>query len=980
MLTFFLSNRSVRSLFLGAWIVGLLFASPFANRANAEEPPTSPLLRIETKMHIAMIKELAVNQEETFFATCSYDGTVRIWDLASGDLQKTIRVPFGPGDGQLYSLAISPDGKLIATGGSSGFSWDGTVCIYLIDRQSGKIIRRFKGLPNSTQIMRFSPDGKHLAVGIASTDGLRVFRVADGVQIAEDKEYGGDCLGMSFRSDGVLATSAQDGFLRLYTPDFKLAVRQKAPGGTHPHGIAYTPDGTGIAVGYGDTKNVNVVSGNDLKPLYSPQTDDIKVPFAAFDVVAWSPDGKQLFAGGRAAIIEGETATRIIRRWDKEGKGKPVDIGASSQTITALVPLKLGATLYATADPLWGVLEGDKVRRFEAPTIDLVNTTFMMSEDGATIQYAAHAGDKETLRFNLNGRKLDLKIAEGEEAALKKGKEDGFHVAVTEAPGLKITDWENGMHPKVNGHAITLLPNETTRCIAIMPDKKRFLIGSDFTLQMIDSEGKQLWVVSVAATIWHINVSTNGKIGAILSSDGTARWFTTEDSKPLVALFIHYDQKQWVAWTQKGYYDAAVGSEDLIGWHINRGKEQEADFFPASRFRAAFYRPDVIERMIPAGGEAEAVRLADADRGRKTEVVEVNKTLPPLVTIKSPENNVEVSKPSLKVEFAVRTPSDAPVTAVRALVDGRPIGGTKRIQEVDSKTAPETAQSLDVPLPPRDCEITIIAENKHGASAPITLKVRWKGTVEEVIKPKLYLLAIGVSKYKNPEYTLNFAAKDASDFAEVMKKQSGKLYRDVEMRVLTDDAASKEATLDGLEWIQKQTTSRDVAMIFLSGHGVQDGSGDYYYVPYNFDMGRKRSTGVLFYEIEKTIKDIAGKVVFFVDTCHSGGASGKTKAIGSDIGSIVNELSSAENGAIVFSASTGKEFALEDEKWGHGAFTKALLEGLDGKADLKGDGRITITGLDYFLSERVKELTGGSQHPTTAKPPSVPNFPIAISK
>ena len=133
---------------------------------------------------------------------------------------------------------------------------------------------------------------------------------------------------------------------------------------------------------------------------------------------------------------------------------------------------------------------------------------------------------------------------------------------------------------------------------------------------------------------------------------------------------------------------------------------------------------------------------------------------------------------------------------------------------------------------------------------------------------------------------------------------------------LTDDAATKDATLDGLEWIQKQTGSRDVAMIFLSGHGVQDGSGDYYYVPYNFDMARKRSTGVLFYEIEKTIKDIAGKVVFFVDTCHSGGAGGKTRAIGSDIVSIVNELSSADNGAIVFAASTGKEFALRRPEMG----------------------------------------------------------------
>ncbi|MCW3052422.1 MAG: repeat, subgroup, partial [Chthonomonadales bacterium] len=436
-----------------------------------------------------------------------------------------------------------------------------------------------------------------------------------------------------------------------------------------------------------------------------------------------------------------------------------------------------------------------------------------------------------------------------------------------------------------------------------------------------------------------------------------------------------------VAWSHTGYYDSAAGSEDLIGWHLNHGNAQAGDFYPASRFRSTFYRPDVVERVLSAGGEDEALKLADADRGRKTQVVNVDQTLPPIVAIKSPDNNTEVSEANLKLQIAVRTPGDAPVTALRALIDGRPTGNARRIQEVAGKESADTMQTLDVTLPARDCEISVIAENKNGISAPATIKMHWKGKAEDDLsKPKLYILSVGVSKYKNPAYTLDFAAKDATDFNEALKKQGGKLYRSVETRLLTDDQASKEGLLDGLEWIQKQTTSRDVAMIFLSGHGVRDASGDYYYVPYAFDNDRKRSTGVLFYEIEKTIKDIAGKVVFFVDTCHSGGAAGKTRGIDNDIVSLVNELSSAENGAIVFAASTGKESALEDPKWGHGAFTKALLEGLEGKADLRGNGRITITSLDFFLSERVKELTDGNQHPTTTKPPSVPDFPIAIVK
>jgi len=92
----------------------------------------------------------------------------------------------------------------------------------------------------------------------------------------------------------------------------------------------------------------------------------------------------------------------------------------------------------------------------------------------------------------------------------------------------------------------------------------------------------------------------------------------------------------------------------------------------------------------------------------------------------------------------------------------------------------------------------------------------------------------------------------------------------------------------------------------------------------------------------------------------------------------VNELASAENGAIVFSSSTGRQYSQEKPEWGNGAFTKGLVEGIRGKADYRATGRITVNMLDLYVSERVKELTGGQQTPTTVKPPNVPDFPVAV--
>ncbi len=82
----------------------------------------------------------------------------------------------------------------------------------------------------------------------------------------------------------------------------------------------------------------------------------------------------------------------------------------------------------------------------------------------------------------------------------------------------------------------------------------------------------------------------------------------------------------------------------------------------------------------------------------------------------------------------------------------------------------------------------------------------------------------------------------------------------------------------------------------------------------------------------------------------------------------------------MFASSTGRQFSLERPEWSNGAFTKALLEGLSGKADYTKKGKISINMLDLYLSERVKELTEGQQTPTTTKPQTIQDFPIAIVK
>ena len=408
---------------------------------------------------------------------------------------------------------------------------------------------------------------------------------------------------------------------------------------------------------------------------------------------------------------------------------------------------------------------------------------------------------------------------------------------------------------------------------------------------------------------------------------------------------------------------------------MNNGRDQAADFFPISRFRSTYYRPDIIDRVLKTLDETEAVRLANEERGAKPLATgSVREKLPPVVSIVAPADRTEVSSPTITLRYTTR--SQEPITGLKLLVDGRPvfIGSTgKEVKE---------SGDLSVPIPPRDCEVALIAENRHAASEPASVALLWKGsaTKEEFqIKPKLYVLAVGVSKYQAPDLRLGLAAKDAMDFAEIWKEQKGSLYSVVETRVLTDAQATKGNMLDELEWLQRQATTKDVAVLFLAGHGVNDPNGVFYFLPADANLDSLKRTGLSQADITTTVAAIPGKVMVFIDACHSGNLMGKVKRRApSDISAVINELASAENGAVVFSSATGRQYALENTEWGNGAFTKGLVEGISGKADYRGTGRITVNMLDLYISERVKELTRGEQTPSTVKPPNVPDFPVAL--
>ena len=64
-----------------------------------------------------------------------------------------------------------------------------------------------------------------------------------------------------------------------------------------------------------------------------------------------------------------------------------------------------------------------------------------------------------------------------------------------------------------------------------------------------------------------------------------------------------------------------------------------------------------------------------------------------------------------------------------------------------------------------------------------------------------------------------------------MKRQKGIIYADVVVKMLTDSEATREAIGEGLDWLKGAATQHDVAMIFFSGHGVNDADNTFLFRP-----------------------------------------------------------------------------------------------------------------------------------------------------
>ncbi|MFO0968461.1 MAG: PQQ-binding-like beta-propeller repeat protein [Gemmataceae bacterium] len=175
----------MRGLSLG-WLTTLvcgLSAARADDKPDTKEETVQPArLGAARFLNVGRVFSLAYARDGQFLASGAWDGSIRVWNLASG----AERWKLQGHDGQVDALAFSPDGALLVSGGR-----EAGVCLWNL--ATGKLIRRLGENQESATMVAFSPDGKQ--VGAIVRGALHLWDAATGKEIWRQ---GGDRVHRSF--------------------------------------------------------------------------------------------------------------------------------------------------------------------------------------------------------------------------------------------------------------------------------------------------------------------------------------------------------------------------------------------------------------------------------------------------------------------------------------------------------------------------------------------------------------------------------------------------------------------------------------------------------------------------------------------------------------------------------------------------------------------------------------------------------------
>jgi WD40 repeat protein len=897
--------------------------------------------------HSLWVNAVCYSPDGRVIASASRDGTVQLWDVEKGELQRSL----SGHSGEVAALGFSPDSRFVASGSSDS-------SIILWDLREGGKARTLLGHEGVVRTLAFSPDGRHIASASSMDATIRIWDAGTGRQINSFGMVGVESL--SYSPDGRrIASGSMDNAIRLWEAETGEAILTLAGRSSWARSVAHSPDGAHIAMGSTD-RTVHVWEAGTGREILT-----LAGHSATVRSVAYSPDGKRILSGA---------ADSSVRVWDAASGRELQTLWGHSSVVKAVAYDPTGRFIFSGSSDasvkVWDAQTGKELWTFTGHSGDVNSLAY--SPDGFNILSGSSdrtvkiwnmgGGPPRTLRGHL---KAVVSVAYSPNGArLISGSTDGT---------VKLWDAKSGKELEtLSGYSTHIKSG-----LAYSPDGMFFAAAMDnYTIAIVDAEGERQtrFLRGHTDEVYALSYSPNGRQLVSVSLDGTARIWDAVTGREL-AQSIGFTGGQWITITPDGYYTASVLGDRYFNVRVG------GLVYGLELYRRAFYKPYLVHSRL----QSKRIR-----NDRSLQNIS-SFGVPPTLTIVNPPDGRALDS-ALAELVASAADADYPLQSFRIFVNDRLIGqdmmsglaGTSLNAAAAGINAAERLHEAAFLLPlemeagTNRIEVMVSNGRSEGRAA-VTVETPPHLSQDLLpILPNLKILAIGAGRYNDPRIDhLAYAVFDTRQIINAFKGQEGKLYGKVTSLLITTgelQPPTKNNILREISSFFRDLGSRDTALLFLSGHALNDDDGNYYFLP--SDTRLDSSGGVPYQDtlsVNVLLKalDVPGRKLLFIDTSHTPGISAPNiRAV--DAGRLAMDLKPLR--PLLFSAGRGDELSGESEEQKTGLFSYAIKEGLEGEADSDGNRIITMAELAAYVSRRVSDLSGGLQHPSTNSPEGYADF------